>query len=104
MASFFESRRYTAQTLKRDFENMKNLSQSDALSKSNSTDEKMSRIPLVLTKTTLYYILLVYRSYTIHMEMFFKVEFLWKQSPERSKINAFGSHDQKCQGIRKLLI
>ena len=29
--------------------NMKNLSQSDALSKSNSTDEKMSRIPLVLT-------------------------------------------------------
>ena len=28
---------------------MKNLSQRDALSKSNSTDEKMSRIPLVLT-------------------------------------------------------
>ena len=28
---------------------MKNLSQSKALSKSNSTDEKMSRIPLVLT-------------------------------------------------------
>ena len=28
---------------------MKNLSQSDALSKSNSTDEKMSKIPLVLT-------------------------------------------------------
>ena len=34
-------------------------------------------------KTTLYYILLVYLSYTIQMEMFFKVECLWKQSPER---------------------
>ena len=32
---------------------MKNLSQSDALSKGNSTDEKMSRIPLVLTYHTL---------------------------------------------------
>ena len=49
MTSFFERRGYSAQTLKRDLENMKNLSQSDALSKSNSTDEKMSRIPLVLT-------------------------------------------------------
>ena len=49
MTSFFERRGYSAQTLKRDLENMKNLSQSDALSKCNSTDEKMSRIPLVLT-------------------------------------------------------
>ena len=49
MASIFERRGYSAQTLKRDLENMKNLSQSDALSKSNSTDEKVSRIPLVLT-------------------------------------------------------
>ena len=49
MTSFFERRGYSAQTLKRDLENMKNLSQSDALSKCNSTDEKMSRIPLSLT-------------------------------------------------------
>ena len=49
MASFFERRGYSAQTLKRDLEKMKHLSQSDALSKSNSTEEKMSRIPLVLT-------------------------------------------------------
>ena len=34
-------------------------------------------------KTTLYYILLVYLSYTIQMERFFKVECLWKQSPGR---------------------
>ena len=47
MASFFERRRYSAQTLKRDLENMKNLS--DALSKSNSTDGEMRRIPIVLT-------------------------------------------------------
>ena len=45
----FERNGYSAQTLKHDLENMKNLSQSDALSKSNSTDEKMTRIPLVLT-------------------------------------------------------
>ena len=49
MTSFFERRGYSAQTLKRDLENMKKLSQSDALSKSNSTDDKMSRVPLVLT-------------------------------------------------------
>ena len=49
MASFFERRGYSAQTLKHDLEKMKNLSQSDALSKGNSTDDKMSRIPLVLT-------------------------------------------------------
>ena len=49
MTSFLERRRHSTQTLKRDLENMKNLSQSDALSKSNSTDEKMSRIPLALT-------------------------------------------------------
>ena len=36
-------------TLKQELEKMKHLSQSDALSKSNSTDEMMSRIPLVLT-------------------------------------------------------
>ena len=47
MTSFFERRGYSAKT--RDLETMKNLSQSDALSKCNSTDEKMSRIPLVLT-------------------------------------------------------
>ena len=49
MASFFERRGYSAQNLKHDLEKMKHLSQSDALSKSNSTDEKMSRVPLVLT-------------------------------------------------------
>ena len=49
MASFFERQGYSAQTLKHALEKMKHLSQSDALSKSNSTDEKMSRIPLVLT-------------------------------------------------------
>ena len=49
MTSFLERRWHSAQTLKRALENMKNLSQSDALSKSNSTDEKMSRIPLALT-------------------------------------------------------
>ena len=49
MASFFERRGYSAQTLKHDLEKMNNLSQSDALSKGNSTVEKMSRIPLVLT-------------------------------------------------------
>ena len=49
MASFFERRGYSAQTLKHDLEKMKHLSQSDALTKSNSTEEKMSRIPLILT-------------------------------------------------------
>ena len=48
MASFFERRGYSPQTLKQDLEKMKHLSQSDALTKSNST-EKMSRIPLILT-------------------------------------------------------
>ena len=49
MASFLERRGYSAQTLKHDLEKMKHLSQSDALTKSNSTKEKMSRIPLILT-------------------------------------------------------
>ena len=49
MASFFERRGYSAQTLKHDLEKMKQLSQSDALTKSNSTKEKMNRIPLILT-------------------------------------------------------
>ena len=49
MASFFERRDYSAQSLKHDLEKMKHLSQSNALSKSNSTDEEMSRIPFVLT-------------------------------------------------------
>ena len=49
MASFFERWGYSAQTLKHDLEKMKHLSQSDALIKSNSTEEKMSRIPLILT-------------------------------------------------------
>jgi len=49
MASFFERRGYSAQTLKHDLEKMKHLSQSDALTRSNSTEEKMSRIPLILT-------------------------------------------------------
>ena len=49
MASFFERRGYSAQTLKHDLEKMKHLSQSDALSNSNSTEEKMNRIPLILT-------------------------------------------------------
>jgi len=49
MASFFVRRGNRAQTLEHDLEKMKHLSQSDALSKSNSTDEKMGRIPLVLT-------------------------------------------------------
>ena len=51
MASFFERRGYSAQTLKHDvnLEKMKHLSSSDALTKSNSTEEKMSRIPLILT-------------------------------------------------------
>ena len=49
MTSFFERRGYSAQPLKRDLENMKNLSQSGALSNCNSTDEKMGRILLVLT-------------------------------------------------------
>ena len=43
MASFFERGGYSTQTLKHDLKKMKHLS------KSNSTDEKMSRIPLVLT-------------------------------------------------------
>ena len=47
--SFFERRRYRAQTLQHDLENMKHLSHSDALTKSNSTEEKMSMIPLILT-------------------------------------------------------
>ena len=46
---FFERRGYSAQTLQHDLENMKHLSQSDALTKSNSTKEKMSRIALILT-------------------------------------------------------
>ena len=49
MASFFERRGYSAQTLNRDLEKMKHLSQSDALTKSNSTEEKMSRILLIPT-------------------------------------------------------
>ena len=49
VASFFERRGYSAQTLKYDLEKMKQLSQSDALTKSNSTKEKMNRIPLILT-------------------------------------------------------
>ena len=49
MASFFERRGYSAQTLKHDLEKMKHLPQSDALTRSNSTEEKMSRIPLILT-------------------------------------------------------
>ena len=49
MASFVERRGYSgAQTLKHDLEKLKHLSQNDALSKSKSTDEKMSRIPLSL--------------------------------------------------------
>ena len=49
MASFFKRRGYTAQTLKHDLEKMKHLSQSDALSNSNPTEEKINRIPLILT-------------------------------------------------------
>ena len=49
MASFFERRGYGTQTLQNDLENIKHLSQSDALTKSNSAEEKMSRIPLILT-------------------------------------------------------
>ena len=49
MASFFERRGYSTQTLKHDLEKMKHLSRSDALSKSSSTEEEMSRVPLVLT-------------------------------------------------------
>ena len=49
MASFFERLGYSPQTLKRNIEKMKDLSQSDALTKSNSTEEKMSRIPLIPT-------------------------------------------------------
>ena len=49
MTSFFERRGYSAQTLKHDLEKMRQLSQSDALTKSNSTKEKMNRIPLILT-------------------------------------------------------
>ena len=49
MASFFKTRGYSAQTLKHDVEKMKHLSQSDALAKSNSTEEKTSRSPLKLT-------------------------------------------------------
>ena len=49
MASFFERRSYSAQTLKHDLKKMKHLSQSDVLTKSNSTEEKISRIPLILT-------------------------------------------------------
>ena len=48
MASFFERRGYSAQTLKHDLEKLEHLSQNDALSKSKSTDEKISRIPLAL--------------------------------------------------------
>ena len=44
-----DRRGYSAQTLKRDLEKMKHLTQSDALTKSNSTEEKMTRIPLILT-------------------------------------------------------
>ena len=44
MASFFE---HAATALK--LEKMKQLSQSDVLTKSNSTEEKMSRTPLILT-------------------------------------------------------
>ena len=49
MASFFERRGYSAQTPKHDLEKMKHLSQSDALPNSNPTEEKMNRIPLILT-------------------------------------------------------
>ena len=49
MASFFERRGYSTQTLKHDLEKIKHLSQSDALSNSNPTEEKMNRIPLILT-------------------------------------------------------
>ena len=51
MASFFARRGYSADTLKHDLaiEKMKHLSQSDALTKRNSTEEKTSRIPLILT-------------------------------------------------------
>ena len=49
MASFFERRECSAQTLKHDLEEMKHLSQSDTLTKSKSTEGKMSRIPLILT-------------------------------------------------------
>ena len=49
MASFFERRGYSAHTLKHDLVKMKHLSQSDALAKSDSTEEKMSRISLIYT-------------------------------------------------------
>ena len=49
MASFFERCGYSAQTLKHDLEKTKHFSQSDALSNSNPTEEKMNRIPLILT-------------------------------------------------------
>ena len=53
MASFFERPGYSSQTLKDDLDKtcdkMKHQSQSNALPKSNSMEEKMSRIPLILT-------------------------------------------------------
>ncbi|KAL9963960.1 hypothetical protein ACROYT_G027524, partial [Oculina patagonica] len=49
MASFFERRGYNPQTLQQDLEKIKDLSQTDALRKNISTEEKVSRIPLVLT-------------------------------------------------------
>ena len=49
MWCFFERRGCSAQTLKHDLEKMKHLAQSDALTNSNSTEEKISRIPLILT-------------------------------------------------------
>ena len=49
MTSFFERCGYSAQTLKHDLEKTKHFSQSDALSNSNPTEEKMNRIPLILT-------------------------------------------------------
>jgi len=49
MASFFERRDYSAQTPKHDLEKMKHLSQSDALTRSNLSEEKLSRIPPILT-------------------------------------------------------
>ena len=48
MASFLERRSYNPQTLKQDLEKMKDLSQTNTLTKKTST-EKMSRIPLILT-------------------------------------------------------
>ena len=49
MESFFERHGCSAQTLKHDLEKMKHPSRSDALTKSDSKEEKMNWTPLLLT-------------------------------------------------------